>query len=209
MTTQNGIKRYSPSDRANHVLVAVLFILAALSGLALFHPSMFFLTAVLGGGELSRVLHPFVGVASFVFILGMFLRFWHHNLVDKNDQQWMCQMGDVLNGREEKLPEVGRYNAGQKMFFWLMAIALVVLLLTGLTFWRPYFVDYFSLDVRRAAVLIHALAAWIIILGLIVHIYAAIWVKGALGAMRTGYVSKAWARRHHPAWYREVTGGNK
>ena len=61
MTTQNGIKRYSPSDRANHVLVAVLFILAAVSGLALFHPSMFFLTAVLGGGELSRVLHPFVG----------------------------------------------------------------------------------------------------------------------------------------------------
>ena len=164
---------------------------------------------MLGGGELSRVLHPFVGVAAFVFFLGMFFRFWHHNLVDKNDQQWMCQMGDVLNGREEKLPEVGRYNAGQKMFFWLMAIALVVLLLTGITFWRPYFVDYFSLDVRRAAVLIHALAAWIIILGLIVHIYAAIWVKGSLGAMRTGYVSKAWARRHHPAWYREVTGGNK
>ena len=105
MTTQNGIKRYSPSDRANHVLVAVLFILAAVSGLALFHPSMFFLTAVLGGGELSRVLHPFVGVAAFVFFLGMFFRFWHHNLVDKNDQQWMCQMGDVLNGREEKLPE--------------------------------------------------------------------------------------------------------
>ena len=50
-------------------------------------------------------------------------------------------------------------------------------------------------------------AIWSII-ALIVHVYAAIWVKGTLRAMMRGNVSAAWARHHHPGWYREVTGGN-
>ena len=57
----SNIVRYKASDRVNHWLVALLFVLAAISGLALFHPSMFFLTGVLGGGQLTRILHPFIG----------------------------------------------------------------------------------------------------------------------------------------------------
>jgi formate dehydrogenase subunit gamma len=54
---------------------------------------------------------------------------------------------------------------------------------------------------------VHALSAWVLILTVIVHVYAAIWVKGTIGAMRTGLVSHAWARKHHPGWYKEMTGG--
>jgi formate dehydrogenase subunit gamma len=39
-----------------------------------------------------------------------------------------------------------------------------------------------------------------------VHIYAGIWIKGSIGAMLHGWVSRAWARKHHELWYREVTG---
>jgi len=63
------IVRYSGSDRVNHWLVALLFVLAAISGLAFFHPSLFFLSNVLGGGQLSRILHPFIGVAMFVLFV--------------------------------------------------------------------------------------------------------------------------------------------
>lgn len=206
MSTEKGLVRYTGSQRVNHLMVALLFVVAGLSGLALFHPSMFGLTALFGGGEWTRILHPFFGAVMFVSFVGMFFRFWHHNLINKNDRQWLKQIGDVINNHEERLPEVGRYNGGQKLAFWVMVISLIALVVTGVMFWRPYFSQYFSVDVRRIAAVVHAIAAWALIMTVIVHVYAAIWVKGTLSAMKTGTVSRAWARKHHPGWYKEETG---
>ena len=123
----SNIVRYKASDRVNHWLVALLFVLATISGLALFHPSMYFLTGVLGGGQWTRILHPFIGTIMFVSFVILYFRFWHHNILSKNDRQWLKQIGDVLNDREDKLPEVGRYNGGQKLVFWLMTITMLLL----------------------------------------------------------------------------------
>ncbi|MEN9294749.1 MAG: hypothetical protein RIS03_443 [Pseudomonadota bacterium] len=207
MSDQNMLVRYKASDRINHWIVALLFMLAALSGLAYFHPSLYFLSGVLGGGQLARILHPFVGVAMFVLFVILYFKFWHHNLLSKNDRQWLKQIGDVLADREDRLPEVGRYNGGQKLLFWVMTITMLLLVVTGILFWRPYFAGNFHIDTVRWAALIHAVAAWVLIVGIIVHIYAAMWVKGTIKGMWTGLVSKAWARKHHPGWYREEMGG--
>jgi formate dehydrogenase subunit gamma len=203
----SNIVRYKASDRVNHWLVALLFVLAAISGLALFHPSMFFLTGILGGGQLTRILHPFIGAIMFVSFVILYFRFWHHNILSKNDRQWLKQIGDVLNDREEKLPEVGRYNGGQKLVFWLMTITMLLLVVSGLAFWRPYFAHMFAMDTVRLAAVVHAGAAWVLIIGIIVHVYASIWVKGTIKGMWTGIVSSAWARKHHPGWYKEINGG--
>ena len=201
------IVRYSGSDRFNHWLVALLFVLAAISGLAFFHPSLFFLSNVLGGGQLSRILHPFIGVAMFVLFVILYFKFWHHNILHKNDRQWLKQIGDVIADREERLPEVGRYNGGQKLLFWVMTITMLLLVISGMAFWRPYFASNFHIDTVRLAAVVHAGAAAVLILGIIVHIYAALWVKGTIKGMWTGVVSSAWARKHHPGWYKEVSGG--
>jgi formate dehydrogenase subunit gamma len=201
------IVRYSGSDRFNHWLVALLFILAAISGLAFFHPSLFFLSNVLGGGQLSRILHPFIGVAMFVLFVILYFKFWHHNILHKNDRQWLKQIGDVIADREDRLPEVGRYNGGQKLLFWVMTITMLLLVISGMAFWRPYFASNFHIDTVRLAAVVHAGAAAVLILGIIVHIYAALWVKGTIKGMWTGVVSSAWARKHHPGWYKEVSGG--
>ncbi len=200
------IERYKASDRINHWFTALCFILLALSGLAFFHPSMFWLTNLLGGGTWARILHPFIGVVMFLSFLGLTVRFWHHNRMTDNDRKWLGQWRDVLNNREDKLPEVGRYNGGQKLLFWVMVLTMLLLLVTGIVIWQPYFAPAFSVTLVRWAVLVHAISAFVLILGIIVHIYAAIWVKGTIGAMTRGYVTRAWARKHHPAWYREVTG---
>ena len=71
----NEIERYNPSQRTNHWIVAILFVLAALSGLALFHPALFGLSGLFGGGTWTRILHPFIGVAMFVFFLWLAIRF--------------------------------------------------------------------------------------------------------------------------------------
>jgi formate dehydrogenase subunit gamma len=200
------IVRYTPNERTNHWITAITFVLLALSGLAMFHPAMSWLFAVFGGGQWTRILHPFVGCVMFVSFLILALRFWHHNYLDRADIQWMKQIGDVLNNREEKLPAIGKYNAGQKLLFFTMVICLLALLASGIVIWRRYFAFYFPIEIIRFAVLVHAAAAFVLIVGIVVHIYAALWIKGSIGAMTRGTVTYGWARKHHPNWFKEIIG---
>ncbi|MFT4067673.1 formate dehydrogenase subunit gamma [Paraburkholderia sp.] len=200
------IVRYTANERTNHWITAISFVLLALSGLAMFHPAMAFLYFVLGGGQWTRILHPFIGCVMFISFLILALRFWHHNYLDRADIQWMRQIDDVLNNREEKLPAIGKYNAGQKLLFFTMVICLLLLLLSGIVIWRRYFSFYFPIGVIRLAAVVHAAAAFVLIVGIIVHIYAALWIKGSIGAMTRGTVTYGWARKHHPNWFREIIG---
>ena len=205
MKKRDMIERYSESERLNHWIVAITFVLLALSGLALFHPSMFFFTNLFGGGPWTRILHPFIGLVMFVAFLALAARVWRANMLDQKDKQWLKQFDDVITNHEDKLPEVGKYNAGQKLLFWVQAVCLILLLLTGIVIWQPYFAPAFNITVIRIAVVLHAFSAFILILGIIIHVYAGIWVKGSIRAMTRGYVTRAWARKHHAAWYKEVT----
>lgn len=200
------IQRYTARERSNHWIVAIAFILAALSGLALFHPAFFFLVNLFGGGPWARILHPFIGVVMSLFFIAMAVRFWGYNRITPADRQWMKRIGDVVCNRDQDLPEIGKYNAGQKYLFWTMVVSIPVLLISGIVIWQPWFAPFFPIGLMRLAVVVHALAAWIIILGIVVHIYAAIWVRGTVRAMTRGTVSEAWAKHHHRAWYRQMTG---
>lgn len=201
------LKRYEDGDRINHWVIALLFVLGGLSGLAFFHPSLFFFSNLFGGGPWTRILHPFIGVAMFLAFVLMFFRVWRDNVVNDADRAWRAHMGEMLRGDKSNMPPVGKYNFGQKMVFWLMAASLLVLLATGIVFWRPWFAGAFSIGLIRVATLLHSVAAVVLILSVIVHVYAAIWVKGTIRAMTRGTVSEAWARQNHPLWYRDMTGG--
>lgn len=197
------IERYNPNERSNHWLTAICFVLLALSGLALFHPSMAWLALLFGGGQWTRILHPFAGVVMFLSFALLVLRFWHHNKFEQGDVQWLKQIGDVLQNHEEKLPKIGRYNAGQKLLFFGLIFCMLGLLLSGIVIWRAYFAFYFPIEIIRAAALLHAFCAFLIILLIIVHIYAGLWIKGSIGAMVRGTVTYGWARKHHPRWFEE------
>ncbi len=122
------VDRYTVGARINHWITATSLVLLALRGLALFHPSLFFLTGLFGGGQMTRAIHPWIGVVLFFGFVGLFLRFWRLNLWEREDSVWMASVRDVLAGHEEKLPEVGKYNAGQKIVFWSMSMLIVVLI---------------------------------------------------------------------------------
>lgn len=117
----------------------------------------------------------------------------------------MKQMNDVLANREDRLPPFGKYNAGQKLLFFVMVACLVLLLLSGIVIWRAYFAFYFPVTVIRIAAVVHAATAFVL-MSIIVHIYAALWVKGSIGAMTRGTVTYGWARKYHPRWFREIIG---
>ncbi len=200
------LRRYEDRDRMNHWLIALLFVLAGLSGLAFFHPSLYFFSALFGGGVWTRILHPFFGVAMVLAFAVMFFRLWRDNVFTPSDRDWVVHSGDMLRGNKAAMPPVGKYNAGQKGVFWLMSLCLVVLLVTGVMFWQPWFASSFPILLRRIAVVLHAASAVGLILGVIMHVYAAIWVKGTVRAMTRGTVTEGWARQNHPLWHREMTG---
>jgi formate dehydrogenase subunit gamma len=198
------ILRYTAGERTNHWLVAMCFVLAALSGLALFHPALFGLSGLFGGGPWTRILHPFIGLAMVVAFLFFAVKEAAQNRMEARDWAWLRHIGDVVNNREDRLPEVGRYNAGQKLVFYVIVLCLTALLLSGIVIWRVYFSLYFPITVIRVAAVLHAFCAFVLICTIIVHIYSAIWVKGSVRAMTRGTVTPGWAWKHHRAWFREI-----
>ena len=202
------LQRYSAGQRSNHWAVATCFVLAAVSGFALFHPALFWLTALVGGPQWARILHPYLGIAMFVLFLGLFFAFAGANVWRKEDSQWLGSAGKLVSeGNAAQMPAVGKYNGGQKLVFWLFALCLIVLLVTGALFWQAWFAPSVPIWLQRIAVVLHALAAFGLVLTVIVHAYVAIWVKGTVQAMTRGTVSAGWARHHHPLWYREQVQG--
>lgn len=204
MQRADDLQRYDDRTRMNHWAIALLFFLAALSGLAFFHPALFFLSNLFGGGPWTRILHPYLGVLMCVSFLALFVRLWRENVLNDADKAWLDNAGEMLKGNKSALPPVGKYNAGQKLVFWLMAGSLLVLLVTGLLFWHAWF-PHWPIFARRIGVLLHALAAVVLVLTVIVHVYAAIWVKGTTRAMTRGTVSRRWAKLNHPLWHDEMT----
>ena len=204
------VDRYTVGARINHWITATCLVLLALSGLALFHPTLFFLTNLFGGGQATRAIHPWIGVVLFFSFAGLFLRFWRLNLWKGADTTWLVRLREVLGNRDNEDPdlvEIGKYNAGQKVVFWGMSVLIVVLISSGLAIWDQYFADYTTIEQKRLAVLGHSLAAIVIICVWIVHVYAAIWVRGTINAMTRGRVTGGWAWRHHRKWLRDLVTG--
>ena len=198
------LARYTSGERILHWLVVLAFVAVAASGLALFHPSLFFLSVVLGGGPWSVVLHPFAGLGMVLGFYAFARPLWRDNRIGPTDRAWLKGIDKVLNDDTAQLPEVGRYNGGQKLLFHTQAWCLALLLLTGIVIWRAYFSGYFAVGVLRWAVVLHALAAFVLVAAVIVHVAAAAWVRGSLGAMTRGSVTLGWAFKHHRAWFRQM-----
>jgi len=199
------IQRYPDRTRLNHWAVAMLFVCAGLTGLSLFHPALFPLSMLFGGGPWTRILHPFLGVLMVLGFAFLFAQVWRENVWKPGDTEWLeAAPRLVLTGDESAMPPVAKYNGGQKVVFWAFVVCLVLLFVTGFVFWQPWFANAFPIPLRRVAVVVHSASAVVLILSVIAHVYAAIWVKGTMRAMTRGTVTAAWARQNHPLWYREV-----
>ena len=203
--TGGMILRHPVGERVTHWAVAIVFIFLFLSGLAMFHPFFYWLSFVFGNGQFMRFLHPIAGVALVLLFYPYAARVWKDNYWRLADDAWVKNMFAFM--RKDLHPEdTGKYNAGQKLMFWSMVPIIAVLLLTGIALWQPWFAPSFSAGMRRAAGLVHAVCAFVMFVGIGVHWYAAYWTRGAVRSMVRGTVTSAWARFHHPAWYRGLPG---
>jgi formate dehydrogenase subunit gamma len=205
MTYPKGtIIRYSTGSRINHWITAGCFVLLVLSGLSMFHPLLFFLSELFGGGQWTRAVHPWIGTILMISYTGLIFQFWRDEMWTRDDLAWTKAILRVVANEEEGVPEVARFNAGQKFVFWSMALLVPVLFFSGLVIWEIYFSSYTTIEQQRIALLIHSLAAIAAIIVWIIHVYSGIWIRGSMRAMLHGYATPGWTYRHHRKWFRRL-----
>ena len=198
------IPRFSFAERVIHWLAALTFLYAALSGLALWSSSLYWLATVLGGGVATRWGHPWGG-AFFAIVLGLMFSRWARQMrLDVGDREWLRKSHRYAVHDDADLPEAGRFNGGQKLLFWLQCLSTLLLLASGIVLWWPLLMPR---GLIVSAFLIHPLTAVASIGSIILHIYmGTAAVPGSFRGMIRGWVNPRWAASHHPKWYREISG---
>lgn len=204
---EEQIVRYNFQERFTHWINGISYGYLLLTGLALFTPYMFWMGTVLGGGATIRYWHPWVGLVYLASILQMH-RMWHGDMaITEADRQWSKNLEHYVKNEDDKMPAQGRFNAGQKQFYWAMFYSVLVLVVTGIVMWVPEYVPRKLHWIMPIIVFIHSAVALITIAAFMIHVYMSIWVTpGSSKAMIEGTVSRAWAKMHHRLWYEKITG---
>ncbi|WP_431283510.1 formate dehydrogenase subunit gamma [Humitalea sp. 24SJ18S-53] len=195
------LQRFNWFERANHWLVASCFIVLGLSGLnltfgrhlllPLFGPAAFAEATHWG-----KIAHNFL---SFPFTLGialMFLLWVKDNIPNRMDFAWIKAGGGIIGNAH---PPSGRFNAGQKMVFWMVVLGGAAVAVSGYFLIFPF--AWTNIEGMQLAHAIHAVLSVLMIAAILAHIYiGSIGMEGAFDAMGTGQVDYNWARMHHDMW---------
>ena len=198
--------RHPVYTRMLHWAVAIFFVLSLISGFAIYSPWLFrFLAPLFGGGPRTRLLHPWFGLFFDLFFLFQFLNWFVPMKWTSADRRWIKRLTQyTTHTNRVEAEDVGFFNGGQKIYFWLIALSGVLFLITGLLMWFDHLVPRWIVAVSYV---IHDLSALLMLAGFIIHIYEGTSHQpGTFHSMTNGTVTEKWAWTHHPAWYRAVTG---
>ncbi len=199
------VRRYAPWERAMHWYTAALFIIMAVTGLLLLLGRAVILPIVghpivSGALQTSKVLHNYCGPLLLVGFALIFVSWVRYNIPRKYDLDWFKGMGGLLGGPR---PHVGRVNAGEKGWFWIVFLFGTIVGITGVVLDFPIWgQSRFTMQVSHV---IHATVAVLFVTVSFGHIYmGTVGVEGAFEGMWTGFVDTAWARQHSDLWYEEI-----
>ncbi len=204
--TGRRILRFRLDQRVIHWSVACVFVLMGLTGLAILFGRPFILPLI--GKEAHSVLltasmqaHNLFGPVFALFLLALFVKFLRGNFPAWVDVKWLLKGGGFFGGHAP----AGRYNLGEKAWFWTAVLAGGALSVTGFIMLFP---DYLATrDTIHLSELVHAIAALVMIGFSLGHIYlGTIGTRGTLGGMVDGHVDEAWAQAHHDQWLAEELG---
>jgi formate dehydrogenase subunit gamma len=213
-TDDSGVElqRFSISARMIHWFLAGLFILLGITGLILLYGRTALIPlvghevfAVVAG--LSKELHNLSGPLFPLMLILIFLNMVRDNFYERGDLTWIVKGGGFFGGTH---PSAGRYNAGEKILFWLTILLGIVISVTGLVLnfpvlavlvleRYPEFEQY--RQVMEAMHAVHGVVAMVFICLIFGHIFlATVVVPGTLSGMTSGKVGVSWARSHHNSW---------
>jgi len=221
--------RFNTIERSVHWLTAVSFIVLALTGLNMLY-GRHVLLPILGADVFStltqggKYLHNFVSFAFMVGIVLMFILWVRDNLPNRGDLIWLAKGGGMF--AKGVHPPSRKFNAGQKIMFWIVILGGLSLSLSGIALLFPFKFSLFSptfsvlnvvglglptdlapIQEMQLSQLWHALVGLVMVAVIVAHIYiGTLGMEGAFDAMGTGQVDENWAREHHNLWVAEVKG---
>lgn len=200
------VRRFSTAERLVHRTTGWLMLLCLVSAACLYLGP---LALLVGRRHLMVTVHEWSGILlPLPFLLGLFSPAFRADLRGINrfavyDRQWLRAVRRRLTSPEAR--PAGKFNAGQKLYAGWIAGAVLVMLFTGLLMWFMGLLPFVS---RTSAIFVHDVLAWAITIVVLGHMRKAFEDPEARLGMRTGYVSRTWAQRHHSRWLKqERTGG--
>jgi formate dehydrogenase subunit gamma len=184
-------------------MLAISCLVLCFTGLGMMFHSFNFIANMMGGLVVTKYVHNFVGLF-FGIALFLAIKMWWHEagvFTMPEDMEWMKTAGGYL-WHVDKVPEVGKYNPGQKMFFLAIAGFGAIMVVTGIVMWFPL---NFPSGLVRWLFVLHALGFVVIFAFFFVHLYlGTIGSPGSAPAMFTGWVTRAWLKKQHPKWLKEM-----
>lgn len=202
------VERFNGFERANHWMTATAFILMGLTGLVLIYGKPL-LMPVMGEAALAALargsawLHMAAAIPFVLGILAMIAIWLRDNIPSREDWVWLKRGGGFGSDTAEH-PPARKFNAGQKLVFWVVVLGGLALLASGLALMFPFY--WLGYDGMQLAQISHAVIALLMIAVILGHIYiGSVGMEGAFDAMWSGQVDSKWARSHHSIWYNRIT----
>ena len=198
------IKVTSGYERFVHWLLAISCLLLCFTGMGMMYQSLNFF-GVIGGLHGLKEAHNITAVI-FGIALVLAIQMWWREagiFVFPEDWEWIKAAGGYL-WHLDKVPETGKYNPGQKLFFLTIALCGLLMLVTGFFMWFP---GYFPLgaELLRWVYVLHALGFLVIFAFFFVHLYlGTIGNPGSVSAMISGKMEKPVLKMLHPKWLKEM-----
>jgi formate dehydrogenase subunit gamma len=198
------ILRFTLNERMVHWFTVIIFWILGVTGLILLYgrmvlipllgPEGFSLTA-----SASKEVHNLIGPLFLIAMIALIITFIKDNFYSKGDLKWLFKAGGLLGGHVS----AGRFNAGEKIWYWLAGFLGLALCVTGLIL--DFAILGQSREIMALSHVIHTIAAIIMIAISFGHIYlGTAGMQGSFSSMGTGYVDENWAKAHHDRWYEEI-----
>jgi formate dehydrogenase subunit gamma len=198
------IKRFTAFERFVHWMLAASFIWLGVTGLNMVF-GRHLVQPWLGDdlfahmSALLKLSHNAVAYAFMVALVFMSFQWLHNNIPNKLDITWIKMAGGMFGGPH---PPARKFNAGQKMIYWIAVFGGIAISVTGLALLLPFY----TLDItgQQLMQVAHSVIAALMIAVIIGHVYlGTAGVEGSYQAMSTGRVDLQWAKEHHGLWVAE------
>ena len=199
---------FSLFNRVVHGMAAISFIIIVPTGLIMMFGSTF------GGGEFVKAckeLHAVATVLFMVSVVPMFLMWLKNMLFTAEDIKWFMILGGYLSKEKKPIP-AGKFNAGQKMWFWVCTIGGIMMIFTGVTMYvadlNLAVLTMFGLtkiEMLRLCIIVHNVVGLAMVALFFTHIYMSIFaIKGAIASIINGYKEEEEVAILHSSYYKEL-----
>ncbi|WP_404318284.1 formate dehydrogenase subunit gamma [Malaciobacter canalis] len=204
---------FSVFNRAIHTIAAISFILLIPTGVVMVFGDFF------RGGEFVRINKDIHAIATLLFVISvipMLIMWFKEMLPTSDDIKWLMILGGYLNKRKDPIP-AGKFNAGQKMWFYVCTFGGIVMIATGaIMFFQDFKIDFIAslglsqIDLLRLSAIVHNVLGFAVLALFMTHLYMSVFaIKGAIHSIITGYKEEEEIEILHSSFYKKLNKDKK